>query len=932
MALVVVSHQAATGHSLLPEILATTTPMPVHEVTGETGVEPNQVYVAPRGRSLRLHDGVLGVGPSDEPARVPFAIDSFFRTLAHDQGGSAAGIILSGTGSDGTLGLAAIRAVGGLCLVQSPETAEFDGMPASAIAASAADFALPVGAMSERLLAHAEAARSSASPEVSSSAIDGILALIHVREGRDFSAYKRDTLLRRIRRRMDLHRIRTLAGYTRYLAESDEEIEALWRDWLIGVTGFFRDPEAFEALAEVGLPPLLAARQDDPRLRVWVPGCGTGEEAYSIAIVAIEACEALGAQCELQLFGTDLDPVAIETARQGRYAKSIASSVGKERLDRFFVEEEGGYRVRKFVRDRIVFAVQDVLHDPPFTRVDAISCRNLLIYLLPSAQQALISIFHYSLNPDGLLLLGSSEDIGGHPELFARLDKRWKLFRHLGSAAGRPAVRWAARVKPATGIHAADPLVERHKLGLAETLRRCLADRFAPPAVIIDLRGQIHQTHGRVGPYLELAPGRANLNLVEMARPGLRAPLVAALNEIKRSDVASVQKDLPWQVDGRSRGLRLHVARIDGHSHPKQPFFLVSFELAPDRGRRRPPRVPSSKRGRLQYAAQVEEDLQQVRRELEVTVAELQAVNEELASSSEEVQSANEELQSNNEELQTSKEETQSLNEELQTVNAELAEKLRGLARANDDLENLVSNIEIATIFLDERLRVKRFTPQAKNVARLIDTDVGRPLADLAMLVGYPELLTDAANVLATLRPLEKQAPAPGGIWYTVRIRPYRTARNAIEGLVVTFIDITEAKHAERTQAAQALAESIVDAVREPLLVLSTALRVVRGNRSFYASFRLEPAQVEGQSLESLGARHWSDVRLHGLLEATLQEGAPFEDFELVADFERLGRRRLILSGRPVTVGSGNEPVLVLMGIHDAGDAPAVVRREGEDA
>jgi two-component system CheB/CheR fusion protein len=414
-----------------------------------------------------------------------------------------------------------------------------------------------------------------------------------------------------------------------------------------------------------------------------------------------------------------------------------------------------------------------------------------------------------------------------------------------------------------------------------------------------------------------------------MARAGLRAPLVAALSEIKRSDVASVEKGLRWKVDGKSRGLRLHVGRIEGPRHP-EPLFLVSFELVPDRAIR-PPRPSSPKGSQRQYVAQMEDDLRHVRRELEVAVAELQAVNEELASSNEEVQSANEELQSNNEELQTSKEETQSLNEELQTVNAELTEKLRGLGQANDDLENLVSNIEIATIFLDERLRVKRFTPQAKNVARLIDSDVGRPLADLAMPIGYPDLLTDAAGVLATLHPLEKQASAPGGIWYAVRIRPYRTARNAVDGLVLTFIDITEAKRTERIQAAQALSESIVDALREPLLVLSTALRIVRANRSFFDAFRVDRALVEGKPLESMG-KQWSEAKLRDLLEATLRDGVSFERFELVAEFAGVGRRRVLLSGRPVTLENGGKPVLALLGLQDAGEAPASMPAAGEPA
>ena len=927
MAFVVVSHQAPTGHSLLPEILAKTTNMPVREIEGETRIEPDHVYVAPRGHSLTIHDAVLALEPTGEPSRVPLPIDAFFGALARDRGQCAVGIILSGTGSDGTLGLAAIRAESGLCLAQDPETAEFDGMPASAIAAQATDFVLPVSAMPARLVAYARALRPTAHgsepSKVSSSEMERILALIRVRGGHDFSAYKRDTLLRRVERRMDLHRIERLADYARHLEENDDEIDALWRDWLIGVSGFFRDPEAFQALAEAGLPPLLAEGAGDPRVRIWVSGCATGEEAYSIAIVVLETLEALGDHRDVQVFATDLDPSAIQTARAGRYPKTIAGAVGKRRLDRYFLEEEHTYRAKKELRDRIVFAVQNALHDPPFTRVDLISCRNLLIYVLPSAQQGLLSVFHYSLNPGGLLLLGASEHVGESTELFSTLDKRWKLFRRNDSVAARLPFRWTPRAVPPTNAGGAPPL-EGAKFDLTETMRTCLAERFGPPAVVVDLRGQIQQTHGRVGPYLELPPGRANLNVVEMAREGLRAPLVAALREVSKAGATTVEKNVRVKTERGWHSLRLTVGRIEGRRLPS-PLLLVSFEPASSRGGGNRKPTPSSKRSRP-ARAKLEEELEDMRRDLQVSVSELQAANEELASANEEAQSANEELQSSNEELQTSKEETQSLNEELQTVNAELTEKLRGLAEANDDLLNLMSNIEIATIFLDDRLRVKRFTPQARSVARLIDGDVGRPLADLATLLDYPDLLADAGSVLASLRPMEKQAPAPGGVWYTVRIRPYRTARNAVEGLVVTFIDITETKRAERVQAARFLAESIVDAVREPLLVLDATLRVVRANRSFYRAFRVEPAQTEGQRVDELGNRQWSDPRLRGLLEATLRDGAPFEDFEVVHEFPQLGRRRMVLSGRPVSMQDDEKPALIVLGIQNAVQAPAAIR------
>jgi two-component system CheB/CheR fusion protein len=673
---------------------------------------------------------------------------------------------------------------------------------------------------------------------------------------------------------------------------------------------------------------MLASRASGRSLRVWVPGCATGEEAYAVAIVVLEALEGLSKNLDLQVFATDLDPAAIQSARAGRYSKAIAEAVGERRLERFFVKEEGGYRAKKRLRDRIVFALQDALKDPPFTRVDLISCRNLLIYVVPGAQQALLSVFHYSLNPGGLLLLGASEHVGGSSELFSTLDRRWKLFRRNEVAAPLPPFRWMPRSIPAVEAGAAAPLGDRLKFDLTETLRTCLAERFGPPAVVVDLRGQIQQTHGRVGAFLELAPGRANLNVVDMAREGLRAALVSALREIRKAGVTAVEKDVRWKSEGKSQALRLSVGRIEGRRLPS-PLLLVSFESASSRGANGGAR-DKLKKGRRPVRAQLEEELQHMRHDLEVSVSELQAANEELASANEEVQSANEELQSSNEELQTSKEETQSLNEELQTVNAELTEKLRGLEQANDDLLNLMTNIEIATIFLDERLRVKRFTPQAREVARLIDSDVGRPLADLATLVDYPDLLADAGSVLANLRPIEKQIPGAGSVWYTVRIRPYRTTRNAVDGLVVTFIDITETKRAERIQAAHLLAESTVDAVREPLLVLDPALRIVRGNRSFYRMFQAEPAQVEGRQIDELVDRQWSSPELLDLLHATLRKAIPFESFEVEGEFPKIGRRRMLLSGRPVSIPGDATPTLLVLGVQDGGEQSAASRGESE--
>lgn len=931
LAFVVVSHQAATGHSLLPEILAKTTAMHICELEGDTRATPNSLYVVPRGHSVAVRHGVLAIEPIGERRRVPLPIDSFFHSLARDQGRRAVGIVLSGTGSDGTLGLAAIRAAGGLSLAQDPETAEFEGMPASAIAAQAIDFALPIGEMPSKLLAFARASRLPAPDpthsDVASEALERVLALIRVRGGHDFTAYKRDTLLRRVERRMRLHQIEEFADYVHHLESSDAEIDALWRDWLIGVSSFFRDPEVFQALAESGLPSLLRLRAADGRLRVWVPGCATGEEAYSIAITVLEATEALDEPLDVQIFATDLDPVAIEKARAGRYPKAIASGIGAERLARFFVEEEDAYRVTKKLRDHIVFAVQDVLHDPPFTRVDLISCRNLLIYIGPRAQQALLSSFHYSMNAGGLLLLGSSEHLGESTGLFSTLDKRWRLYQRNDAASAAPSFQRKPWATPATS-HARARL-QPPAIDPTEIVHRHLAERFAPPAAVVDPRGQIKHIHGRIGPYLELPSGRVNLNVVDMARQDLRVPLSSALREVTKAGAPAVEKVIRMNADGRSHSVRLTVEQIQTPS-PESPLLLVSFALiagkGAGRGRKRTPKRDVPER------VELERELGHLREDLRDHVSDLQSANEELASANEEAQSANEELQSSNEELQTSKEETHSLNEELQTVNAELAEKLQSLEQANDDLLNLMSNIEIATIFLDDQLRVKRFTPQARSVARLIDSDVGRPLADLATLLDYPDLLADAQRVLSYLRPMEKQAPAPGHIWYTVRIRPYRTSRNVVEGLVVTFIDITATKRAERLQAARVLAEGIVDAVHEPLLALDSDLRIVRASRSFYQSFQVAPEDALGLPLASLGDGQWDVPHLRKRLEAILRDGLAFEHVEIVHERAEFGRRPISVSGRAVSMPGEETPVLVVLGIEETDREPvASPRKDGRE-
>jgi len=923
LAFVVIVHADPNTPSLLPELIARCTRMTVLEAADGQRVERNRVYVVPPGRDVRIRSGVLSVElPKERRRGVRLPIDALFRSLAEDQRHCAIGIVLSGTGADGTVGLAAIRAESGLAIAQEPSSAEFGGMPGSAIAAGAVDLVMPTGEMPERLLGYAAMLAAHGRPEVTPAVpgddLDRILALVQRVTSRDFSSYKRGTLQRRVERRMHLHELATMAAYVGFLDEHPGEVEALWRDWLIGVSHFFRDSEAFTVLAESALPRLVAAKEDGSVLRIWVPGCATGEEAYSIGMLVLEVIERLRKRLEIQIFASDLDANAIEVGRTARYPEGIAADVSDERLRRFFVKEERHYRVKKELRDLTVFALQDLLRDPPFTRMDLISCRNLLIYLTTPTQRRLIPLFHYSLQPGGLLFLGSAETVLGFDDLFTAVDKRTKLYRRKETGVStRPVIEWAGRSAASVAVEREPGRPVHGKLDLTELVRGHLADEFAPPTLVVDERGDIEQIHGRTGDFLEPAPGKASLNAIEMARDGLRAPLATALRQMGTSTAPAVERRVQVRNNGKLLPAKLSVRRLQ---HPKlaRPLLLVSLTplgAAEGERARRGRGKAASRRGR---SVQLEEELQTTRSDLQSTVEELQAANEELASANEEVQSVNEELQSTNEELQTAKEETQSLNEELQTVNAELTAKVHDLEESNDDLVNLINSTDIAMIFLDNQLRVKRFTPEAQRLFRLIASDAGRPLSDLTNSLDYPDLTADAERVLETLAPIEREIRSGDGAWYSLRIRLYRTSRNAIEGLMLVFNNVsrlTEAEH--EATLAKGISEATVDAVREPLLVLDGALHVTRANRAFYRSFGVLPAETIGRRVYDLGNGQWEIPRLRELLDRVTQENRSFEDFEVRHAFPAIGERVMLLNARRIERAPGAGPAMILLAIED---------------
>ena len=811
MAFVIVQHLDPTHKGILDELLQRATGMKVFQVKDCTPVRPDCVYVIPPNKDMSILHGVLHLLAPVAPWGLRLPIDFFLRSLAQDRREHSIGVILSGMGSDGTLGLGAIKEKAGLVLVQEPATAKFDAMPRSAIDAGLADIVAPVEELPGKIIAYLQHAprivpSEAALEDKTQNALEKAIILLRAQTGQDFSLYKRNTLHRRIERRMGIHQINTIAAYIRYLQESPQELDLLFKELLIGVTNFFRDPAAWEQLRTEAIPALLASRSTGRTLRAWVPGCSTGEEAYTLAIVFQEAVEQAKPRenFTLQIFATDLARDAIDRARQGFFPGSIAANVSPERLTRFFTKEKDGYRARKEIRDMVVFARQNLVMEPPFTKLDILSCRNLLIYLAPEVQKKLIPLFHYSLGPDGLLFLGNSESIGDFTDLFAHLSGKSRIYRRTASGLlpepidfpssfntglpGRPKPRPTAKPPPSLQS-LADQLVLR---------------RYSLPAVLVNDKGDIIYVSGHTGKYLEPAAGKANWNIFAMAREGLRYELSDAFEKVLRQKGKVALRGLKVETNCGEQRVDMTVQCLEDPG-PLQGFVMIVFTdvAAPEAAKAavRPPKAHS----RNTQLAELEGELLQVRSEGRATHEKMQTSQEELRSTNEELQSTNEELQSTNEELTTSKEEMQSLNEEHQIVNAELQAKLDELFWASNDMKNLLNSTDIATLFLDNNLNVRRFTPTAAKIIKLIPADLGRPITDLTSELRYPELVEEAREVLQTLTSTEKSISARDGRWFTVRIMPYHTLDDRIEGVVITFTDITTAKTLEaelrKTQA-----------------------------------------------------------------------------------------------------------------------------------
>ena len=835
MAFVLVQHLAPDHKSILSDLIRRYTRMDVFNVEDGMVVKPNCAYIIPPGRDMAFMGDTLHLFEPSAPRGLRLPIDFFFRSLAVDQRERAICIILSGTGSDGTLGVRAIKGEGGMVMVQAPESTEYDGMPRNAIATGLVDYVLQPAEMPAQLMAYVAHTFSQSSPlrhipaGKAENALKKIFILLRAGTGHDFSQYKKNTINRRIERRMAVHQIEMIDNYVQYLQQTPPEVEELFRDLLIGVTNFFRDPEAFQALEEQVIPKIFAGKSAGSTIRVWSPGCSTGEEAYSLAILLQERLEALKQGHTVQIFATDIDSRAIATARTGIYPASIAADISPERFARFFTVEPGGCvcRIQKSLRDMLVFSEHNVIKDPPFSKLDLISCRNLLIYIGEDLQRKIISLFHYALSPGGVLFLGTSETIGTSDRLFTTLDRKSKLYQRNDDLQGYRRDPLGSLLTPMTEVNATRPQISPDiktaspgKVPLRNLTEQTILQQVAPVAVLVDKKGAIVYLHGRTGMYLEMPPGDTETNILKMAREGLGHALTLALQKSVVSNKIVRYSGLRVKTNGDFTGVNLTVHPVSPTSIATigGPLYLVVFEESSLFGQDLLTAVLHGKEGseasNISPETTAEASIQKLRQELRIkeeylqnAIEEMDTSNEELKSSNEEMQSVNEEMQSTNEELETSKEELQSVNEELATVNAELQTNVADLSRANNDMNNLLAGTGIATVFVDLQQRILRFTPSASQIINLIGSDLGRPVGHIVSnLRGYNRLVEDVQTVLDTLVRQEIDVQTGEDAWYRMRIQPYRTLKNVIEGAVITFTDITEVK---KTQMALAKAHTL---------------------------------------------------------------------------------------------------------------------------
>ena len=905
-AIVIIQHLDPKRVSLSAGILSRVTPMSVHEVTDRMKIQPNHVYIIPPNSNMRLTHGVLRLSPRTETRGQHLPIDLFFKSLAEDRKDKAIGVVLSGIASDGTIGVQDIKAEGGFTFAQDPTSAQYDGMPRSAILSGAVDIVeTPAEIAKEIAKVSGFSARQSSSRAVEPAAVPGrpngnlrrIFASIRNATGVDFTHYRDSTIQRRIARRMVLLKIDDLPTYAAYLGTHREEVNALFADILIHVTRFFRDPDAYEALKTRILPQYMENRDPAVPFRVWVPGCSTGEEAYSIAMVVFEFLDTVRVRPSLQIFASDISESNIQKARSGIYPESITKDVSKARLSRFFERMEGGgYRIAKSIRDTCLFSRHDLTADPPFAKVDLISCRNVLIYFKSELQKRVVPILHYALNPGGILWLGHSETITGFGSYFAIEDRAHKFY-------SKRAIAPPAKLQFPIGQRLPEFLSRRAPDAIA-TLQdvqaeanRLTIQQYSPPGVVINDSAEILQVRGRPAPYVELTAGQASLSLFRLAHPDVLPDLRFLIKSARKQNRATRKDGLSLKKNGQQHIFAVRVVPFRPMPQSRERYFSIFFEevpgsieTAPLKGRRGRP----LKQGRRQIEKQQQiQDAESSQREL---VEEYQTTQEELISSNEELQSTNEELQSTNEELETAKEELQSANEEMTTINDELQTRNSEMTQVANDLANLLASVDIPIVMVGADARIRRFTPKAGQVFNLIPTDVGRPIGDIKPNIQTPDLEHVVAEVVASLSVKELEALDKQGDWYRLQVRPYRTADNRIDGAVIALTDITALKRAaEVLMSAHDDARRIIETMPTPVMVISSDLRVQAANRSFCNLFKVEQSETEGKFLSEVCDGRWNSPSLLAALETVLNEGGAFHDFEVAQDFPLIGHKYLVL-------------------------------------
>jgi two-component system CheB/CheR fusion protein len=852
MAFVIIQHLAPNHKSIVPELLQRITEMKVTTVSDGLKIKPNYVYVIPPNKSMSVLNGSLYLFEPIETQGLRLPIDFFFRSLAEDIKGLSIGIVLSGMGSDGSLGLKTIKKEGGMVLVQEPKTAKFDSMPKSAIKAVIADIVATAEELPAKLLSIIKSNyRKSEEPEVVKdiNSLEKIIILLRTQTGNDFSQYKKNTLYRRIERRMVIHQIESIAFYVRYLQENPPEIEILFKELLIGVTNFFRDASVWEYFKDVVFPNMFEELDHQYTIRAWVPACSTGEEAYSLAIIFKEAIEKakLDKNLTLHIFATDLDNGAIEQARKGVYLDNIVADVSAKRLSRFFVKTNNHYRINAEIREMVVFAPQNVIKDPPFTKLDIITCRNMLIYIDSDLQNKLVSLFHYSLNQKGILILGSAETLGNKNELFNTIDSKLHIYQNTGEPKSKILLNFPSAFAQTKRNMKENQTISKIPDNIQVLTDNLLLQQFSPASILVTTQGNILYLTGNTGKYLTPAAGKASMNIFTMAREGLQNELPIAFRKAIKNYEKLILHNVKIEANGGTLVVDVTIQQIEKPLALKGKLIVLFTDVPFDK--QKTTLRKKTKGTSTDMYTEFELEIQRLNEDLHVTREEMQTSHEELKSTNEELQSSNEEMQSTNEELTTSKEEMQSMNEELNTLNAELQSKINVSERITNDMNNLLNSSEIATLFLDRELKISQFTSHSTKIFKLIESDIGRHYTDLANNLIYPEMLNDATEVLRTLMFVEKTILSTDGLYYSIRIMPYRTLADKIEGLVITFINITKAKNIENALLeTQNFLKLLIFKVTGVIIALSSDGEIIEFNPEAEKFFGRKHNEVIGEN------------------------------------------------------------------------------------